>query len=129
MASGTAPLEITDVRVGAGAEAVNGKKLTIHYSAKIEDGKQFRDTRQEGKPFTFKFGEGIVIPGLEQGLVGMKSGGVRRLVVPPQLAYGSRFISNTIPPNSTLIFETPTTKHFSKCWGTGPLGIIIKKKH
>ena len=105
LASDTSRLAITDIRVGGGAEAVNGKKLTIYYTTSTENGKQLLDTQKQRKPMTFILGDGVLIAGVEQGLVGMKSGGIRRLIVPPHLAYGQRPISHMIPPNSTLIFE------------------------
>lgn len=105
-----APLLSSDVKVGAGAEAVNGKKLIVHYVGALESGKRFDASRDRGKPFKFTLGDGTVIAGWDQGLVGMKEGGVRRLVVPPQLAYGARPVGNIIPPNSTLIFEIELLK-------------------
>lgn len=105
-----APLVSSDVKVGVGAEAVNGKKLTVHYVGTLESGKRFDASRDRGKPFTFTLGDGTVIAGWDQGMAGMKEGGVRRLVVPPQLAYGPRAVGNTIPPNSTLIFEIELLK-------------------
>jgi FKBP-type peptidyl-prolyl cis-trans isomerase len=105
-----APLVSSDGKVGAGAEAVNGKKLTVHYVGTLESGKRFDASRDRGKPFTFTLGDGTVIAGWDQGMAGMKEGGLRRLVVPPQLAYGPRAVGNTIPPNSTLIFEIELLK-------------------
>ncbi len=100
----------TDVRVGTGAAAANGKSLTVNYTGWFYDGSksdlkglQF-DSSVGRTPFTFTLGAGGVIAGWEQGLPGMLAGGVRRLVIPPSLAYGAtRYLS--IPPNSTLVFD------------------------
>lgn len=104
------PFTITDLRAGTGAEAVNGKRLTVNYagwlysaSAAENKGALF-DTSVGRSPFAFTLGAGSVIRGWEQGLVGMKMGGMRRLVIPPDLAYGSSG-SGSIPPNSNLVFE------------------------
>lgn len=108
--SSYAPFSRTDVRVGDGAEAVSGSALTVHYTGWLFDGAkpeqkglQF-ETSRGSDPFTFTLGAGQVIAGWDQGLVGMKVGGLRRLVIPPSLAYGeARF--GVIPPNATLVFE------------------------
>jgi FKBP-type peptidyl-prolyl cis-trans isomerase len=100
----------TDLRVGSGTEAVAGKVLTVHYtgwlyseSAADNKGARF-DTSVGGNPFQFTLGAGSVISGWDQGLVGMKVGGLRRLVIPPHLAYGSTGLG-PIPPNAALVFE------------------------
>jgi FKBP-type peptidyl-prolyl cis-trans isomerase FkpA len=108
--SSYAPFSTTDLRVGDGAEAVSGNPLTVHYTGWLFDGSkpeqkglQFETSRGTA-PFTFTLGAGQVIAGWDQGLVGMKVGGLRRLVIPPSLAYGQpRF--GVIPPNATLVFE------------------------
>lgn len=99
-----------DLRVGTGVEAQNGKQLTVHYTGWLYDesrpdqkGLQF-ETSVGGTPFTFTLGIGDVIPGWDQGLVGMKVGGLRRLVVPSSLAYGG-VRQGPIPPFATLVFE------------------------
>jgi len=104
------PFTITDLRVGTGAEAVNGKLLTVHYagwlystSAAENKGTLF-GTSVGGTAFSFTLGTGAVIRGWDQGVVGMKVGGVRRLVIPPELAYGAAG-NSTIPPNANLVFE------------------------
>lgn len=104
------PFSQADLRLGTGAEAVAGKALTVHYagwlyseSAAENKGALF-DTSVGGNPFTFTLGAGGVIPGWDQGLVGMKVGGVRRLVIPPRLAYGASG-NGAIPPNAALVFE------------------------
>lgn len=110
LADATPPLTMSDLRVGSGAVAVNGKTLTIHYIATLETGKELRNSRKEGAPIKFILGKGQVIPGLERGILGMKLGGTRKLVVPPQLAYGYHSLINALPPNSTLIFEIELLK-------------------
>lgn len=105
------PYSSTDLRVGTGAEAINGQRLTVHYTGWLYDanapgnkGGRF-ETSVGGAPYSFVLGSGQVIRGWEQGLVGMKVGGLRRLVIPPNLAYGTQGAGATIPPSSTLIFE------------------------
>ena len=104
------PFTQTDLRVGTGAEAVNGKRLTVNYagwlysaSAAENKGSLF-GTSVGGTPLSFTLGAAAVIPGWDQGLVGMKVGGVRRLVIPPALAYGATG-NGPIPPNANLVFE------------------------
>jgi FKBP-type peptidyl-prolyl cis-trans isomerase FkpA len=104
------PFSTSDLRVGAGAEATTGKVLTVNYtgwlySAAAADNKgtQFASSTTSG-PLSFTLGSGQVIPGWDRGLVGMKVGGLRRLVIPPDLAYGN-VANGPIPANSTLVFE------------------------
>lgn len=108
--SGYAPFAQGDIRVGTGDEATNGRLLTVHYSgwlyngdAPDQKGAMF-DTSRGLEPFVFTLGVGEVIAGWDRGLVGMRAGGVRRLVIPPSLAYGPGR-NGPIPPNATLIFE------------------------
>jgi FKBP-type peptidyl-prolyl cis-trans isomerase len=96
-------LEIVDLTVGTGATAASGNTVSVHYVGGFTNGQVF-DSSYGGNPFTFRLGAGQVIPGFEQGIVGMKVGGKRRLTIPPSLAYGSQG-QQGIPPNSTLIFE------------------------
>jgi FKBP-type peptidyl-prolyl cis-trans isomerase len=93
-----------DLAVGDGAEAVSGSQLTVHYIGLLPSGEQFDNSVERGEPFVFELGAGSVISGWESGLVGMREGGRRVLVVPPEMGYGSQSVGN-IPPNSTLIFE------------------------
>jgi len=100
----------TDIRVGTGAEAVNGRALTMHYTLWMYDpagpeqkGQQLQ-TSVGGQPFGFTLGAGRVIRGWDVGVVGMKVGGLRRLIIPPDLAYGAAG-SQGIPPNATLVFD------------------------
>lgn len=106
------PFSATDLRVGTGADAAPGRQLTVNYTGWLYDpalpdqkGRQFDSSLQTGRqPLPFVLGAGQVIRGWDQGFGGMKVGGLRRLVIPPELAYGSAG-SQTIPPNATLIFE------------------------
>lgn len=94
----------TDVVVGTGAEAVAGKKVTVHYVGTLENGTVFDASTQRGQPFTFTLGVGQVIQGWDEGVAGMKVGGKRHLVIPAEKAYGDRAVGS-IPAGSTLIFE------------------------
>jgi FKBP-type peptidyl-prolyl cis-trans isomerase len=97
-------LGIEDVKVGSGAEARAGQTVAVHYVGTLEDGTKFDSSRDRGEPFTFTLGAGQVIQGWELGVSGMREGGVRNLVIPPELGYGERDLG-AIPPNSTLLFE------------------------
>jgi FKBP-type peptidyl-prolyl cis-trans isomerase FkpA len=106
----TAPFSITDLVVGTGAEATAGRTLTVHYTLWIYDparpddkGTQI-ETSVGGSPFSFVLGTGNVIQGWHQGFPGMRVGGQRRLILPPNLAYGSTG-NGPIPPNATLVFD------------------------
>ncbi|MBZ4332277.1 FKBP-type peptidyl-prolyl cis-trans isomerase [Corallococcus interemptor] len=98
-------LGVEDVKVGTGAEAVSGKRVTVHYVGTLTDGKKFDSSRDRGQGFTFPLGAGHVIQGWDQGVAGMKVGGIRKLTIPPELGYGSRGAAGVIPPNATLLFE------------------------
>jgi len=109
--SGVTTLQITDVRAGTGAEAVNGRTVSVHYtgwlyssSAADHHGTKFDSSRDRGTPFSFTLGAGQVIAGWDQGIAGMKVGSQRTLVIPPNLGYGNR-ANGPIPANSTLIFD------------------------
>ncbi len=97
-------MKIEDLTVGSGDEAVAGKTLTVHYRGTLVDGTKFDSSYDRNTPFQFKLGAGEVIAGWDQGFVGMKVGGKRKLTIPPELGYGDRS-AGTIPPNSTLVFE------------------------
>lgn len=97
-------LEIYDEQVGTGAEAKAGQTVTAHYIGTLTNGTKFDSSIDRGQPFTFTLGAGQVIKGWDQGIAGMKVGGVRRLVISPELGYGANAIGS-IPANSTLIFE------------------------
>ncbi|MBN8230795.1 FKBP-type peptidyl-prolyl cis-trans isomerase [Corallococcus macrosporus] len=98
-------LKTEDVKVGTGTEAVAGKRVTVHYVGTLTDGKKFDSSRDRGQGFTFALGAGQVIQGWDQGVAGMKVGGIRKLTIPPELGYGSRGAAGVIPPNATLLFE------------------------
>ncbi|MBY0437552.1 MAG: FKBP-type peptidyl-prolyl cis-trans isomerase [Burkholderiales bacterium] len=107
-----AGLKITDRKVGTGAEAVPGRQVTVHYTgwlfdaaAKDNKGKKFDSSLDRKDPFTFGLGAGQVIRGWDQGVAGMKVGGQRTLVIPPEMGYGARGAGGVIPPNATLLFE------------------------
>jgi FKBP-type peptidyl-prolyl cis-trans isomerase FkpA len=105
-------MKVTDVEVGTGAEAVTGKSVSVHYTGWLYDesapdhhGKKFDSSRDRGQPFSFALGAGSVIKGWDQGVAGMKVGGKRTLVLPPEFGYGSRGAGGVIPPNATLVFD------------------------
>ncbi len=102
--STSSELKIDDVKIGDGSEAVAGKTVKVHYTGTLENGEKFDSSKDRGDPFSFKLGAGQVIKGWDQGVAGMKVGGVRKLVIPPSLGYGSRQVG-PIPANSTLLFE------------------------
>lgn len=98
-------LMIEDIKVGTGDEALAGKAVDVHYEGYLIDGRKFDSSRERGAPFTFTLGAGEVIRGWDEGLVGMKVGGVRKLTIPPDKGYGAAGAGGVIPPNATLIFE------------------------
>lgn len=104
-----ADLKMEDLKVGTGAEAKTGNTVTVHYVGTLTNGTKFDSSRDRGEPFSFKLGAGNVIKGWEQGIVGMKVGGKRKLTIPPDLAYGSTGYG-PIPANSTLVFEVELLK-------------------
>ena len=98
-------LLIEDLTVGEGSEAVSSKEVTVHYTGWLTDGEKFDSSKDRKQPFTFPLGAGHVIKGWDQGVVGMKVGGVRKLTIPAALGYGARGAGGVIPPNATLVFE------------------------
>jgi FKBP-type peptidyl-prolyl cis-trans isomerase len=99
-------LKYTDEKVGDGREAVPGAKVWVLYEGRLTSGSLFDRTKDSTSPFHFEIGAGNVIKGWDEGVAGMKVGGKRKLVIPPDLGYGERGAGNgTIPPNATLIFE------------------------
>jgi FKBP-type peptidyl-prolyl cis-trans isomerase len=101
-----AELQIEDLRPGTGAEAKVGHAVSVHYvGTLLANGKKFDSSRDRDEPFSFKLGAGEVIKGWDQGVTGMKIGGLRKLTIPPHLGYGARGFAGAIPPNATLVFE------------------------
>lgn len=98
-------LQIEDIKEGTGAEAKAGQSVTVHYVGTLTNGNKFDSSRDRDQGFTFRLGAGQVIQGWDQGVAGMKIGGVRKLTIPPELGYGARGFPPVIPPNSTLVFE------------------------
>jgi FKBP-type peptidyl-prolyl cis-trans isomerase len=102
-------LKYTDVKVGDGATATAGQTVSVHYTGWLyengQKGKKFDSSRDRGQPFGFSLGAGQVIKGWDEGVAGMKIGGQRTLIIPPDLAYGARGAGGVIPPNATLIFD------------------------
>jgi FKBP-type peptidyl-prolyl cis-trans isomerase len=102
-------LTITDTVVGTGAEAKPGNTCVMHYTGWLyengEKGKKFDSSVDRGDPFEFPLGQGRVIAGWDEGVQGMKVGGKRTLIIPPDLGYGARGAGGVIPPNATLIFD------------------------
>ncbi len=98
-------LDIQDIKVGTGAEAKVGQNVTVHYVGTLTNGNKFDSSRDRNEGFKFKLGAGQVIKGWDQGVAGMKVGGLRKLTIPSDLAYGARGFPPVIPPNATLVFE------------------------
>lgn len=98
-------LSYTDLVKGTGAAPTSGKSVTVHYTGVLVNGTKFDSSVDRGQPFVFRIGAGEVIPGWDEGVISMKVGGKRKLVIPPQLGYGSAGAGGVIPPNATLIFE------------------------
>ena len=102
-------LKYEDVKVGTGAEAEKGKTVVVHYTGWLDEvggkGKKFDSSRDRNSPFPVRLGQGQVIAGWDEGLVGMKVGGQRTLMIPPELGYGARGAGGAIPPNASLIFD------------------------
>lgn len=105
-------LTVVDSKVGTGAEAVAGTKVTVHYTGWLYDetagnkhGSQFDSSRDHGEPFSFVLGAGHVIAGWDQGVAGMRVGGKRTLLIPAALGYGARGAGEDIPPNASLVFD------------------------
>ena len=104
---GPAPthLVVRDLKTGDGAEAKSGDRVSVQYVGVLySDGKQFDSSFDRGQPFSFQLGGGQVIPGWDQGVAGMKVGGRRELIIPPDLGYGALGQPPTIPANATLVF-------------------------
>lgn len=98
-------LIIEDLALGRGAVAEHGDDIVVHYVGKLLDGQQFDSSRSRRDPLDFALGAGDVIKGLDQGVQGMRVGGVRKLTIPAELAYGEQGCGGVIPPNATLVFD------------------------
>lgn len=102
-------LQFEDTVAGTGAEAQLGNRVSVHYTGWLYTdgvaGAKFDSSKDRGEPFQFALGGGQVIRGWDEGVAGMKIGGTRRLVIPPDLGYGTRGAGGVIPPNATLLFE------------------------
>jgi peptidylprolyl isomerase/FKBP-type peptidyl-prolyl cis-trans isomerase FkpA len=103
-------LIIEELGIGEGAEATSGKEVTVHYTGWLTDGTKFDSSKDRSQPFSFPLGAGHVIKGWDQGVVGMKEGGKRKLTIPAELGYGARGAGGVIPPNAVLVFEVELLK-------------------
>jgi FKBP-type peptidyl-prolyl cis-trans isomerase FkpA len=98
-------LGIEDLVVGDGAEACAGQTVSVHYTGWLTNGSKFDSSKDRDEPFEFELGGRRVIAGWDEGVLGMKIGGTRKLTIPPELGYGARGAGGVIPPNATLVFE------------------------
>ena len=98
-------LIIDDITEGAGDPASAGQSVTVHYTGWLTDGTKFDSSKDRSNPFEFALGARRVIAGWDEGVQGMRVGGVRKLTIPPELGYGARGAGGVIPPGATLVFE------------------------
>lgn len=98
-------LKYQDLTTGTGDEAAKGDTVSVHYDGRLTDGTKFDSSRDRDQPFSFKIGAGQVIKGWDEGVAGMKVGGVRKLIIPANLGYGENGIPGVIPGDATLVFE------------------------
>lgn len=98
-------LQIEEITLGTGATAAAGQQISVHYTGYLTDETKFDSSKDRSEPFSFALGMGHVIAGWDEGVQGMRVGGVRKLTIPPELAYGARGAGGVIPPNATLVFE------------------------
>lgn len=103
-------LVIEDIEVGTGKVAEKGKNITVHYTGYLTDGTKFDSSLDRMEPFSVILGVGQVIKGWDEGLVGMREGGKRKLTIPPEMAYGAQEITGIIPVYSALVFEVELLK-------------------
>ncbi|NOY17176.1 MAG: FKBP-type peptidyl-prolyl cis-trans isomerase [Gammaproteobacteria bacterium] len=98
-------LKYEDIAEGNGDTAEAGQLVAVHYTGWLTDGNKFDSSKDRNDPFRFKLGAGNVIRGWDEGVVGMKIGGTRKLTIPANLGYGAQGAGGVIPPNATLVFE------------------------
>jgi len=98
-------LQIEEIKVGTGETASAGQFVSVHYTGWLTNGTKFDSSRDRDEAFEFPLGERNVIAGWDEGVQGMRIGGIRKLTIPPQLGYGARGAGGVIPPNATLVFE------------------------
>jgi peptidylprolyl isomerase len=98
-------LKYIDEVVGTGESPRPGQRVTVHYTGTLEDGTKFDSSRDRGQPYTFNIGTGVVIRGWDEGIMTMRAGGRRKLIIPPGLGYGASGNPPDIPPNATLYFD------------------------
>ena len=98
-------LSYIDIELGEGKEAKKGMRAVVHYSGWLTDGTKFDSSLDSRKPFSFRIGKGEVISGWEEGVIGMKVGGKRKLFIPSELGYGAEGAGEDIPPHADLVFE------------------------
>lgn len=101
----TSGLKYIDQVIGKGASPVSGKTVKVHYTGTLANGKKFDSSLDRNQPFDFVIGVGQVIPGWDEGVMSMKVGGRRKLIIPARLGYGARGAGSVIPPNATLYFD------------------------
>lgn len=103
-------LKYIDLKIGKGKIAKPGSRLVVDYTGWFLNGKKFDSSKDRYMPFKFTLGKKQVIKGWDEGIVGMREGGKRKLMVPPDLAYGEKGVGNFIPPNTPLMFEIELLK-------------------
>ena len=94
-----------DLKIGQGEEAATGKIIEVHYIGWLRNGARFDSSRDHDRPFTFRLGAGDALKGWDEGLVGMRVGGRRKLVIPPELGFGKQGVGSVVPPNAVLFYE------------------------
>jgi peptidylprolyl isomerase len=98
-------LKYVDLKLGQGDAAADGKVLEVHYSGWLQENRVKFDSSMEDRPFTFRLGAGDAIKGWDEGLIGMRVGGRRLLIIPPELGFGKQGVGSVVPPNSVLVYE------------------------